>query len=103
MKSIAGGKHRLLNPTFAQFYEGSILSQSMQDYKVVDLLCTEDGYFVLLSYPSSYQLSIRSSGEKILGITTKVDKRNDKIKRFCIWCGDGSKILKPTLYCGYRS
>lgn len=59
----------------------------MQDYKVVDLLCTEDGYFLLLSYPSGYQLSIRSSGEKILGITTKVDKRTDKVKRFCIWCG----------------
>ena len=54
----------------------------MQDYKVVDLLCTEDGYFVLLSYPSSYQLSIRSSGGKSWGSQPEWTKQLSISKEF---------------------
>ena len=64
VEEFADGRLRLINPTFEQFYEESILSQLMQDYKVIDSLSTEDGYFVLLSHPSSDQFSVKSSGGK---------------------------------------
>jgi len=80
VEEFADGRLRLLNPTFEQFYEGSILSRIMQDYKVVDSLSTEDGYFVLLSHPSSDRLSIKSTGGKSWGPQPKWTKELPRSK-----------------------
>ena len=80
VEELADGRLRLLNPTFEQFYEESILSRIMQDYKVVDSLSTEDGYFVLLSHPSSNRLSIKSSGGKSWGSQPRWTKKLPRSK-----------------------
>jgi len=74
VEEFADGRLRLLNPTFEQFYEESILSRIMQDYAVVDSLSTEDAYYVLLSYPSGDRLSIKSTGGKSWGAQPKWTK-----------------------------
>jgi hypothetical protein len=87
VEEFADGRLRLLNPTFEQFYEESILSRIMQDYKVVDSLCIEDGYFVLLSCPSSDRFSVRSSGGKPWGAQPKWTKELPGSKDFIYGIG----------------
>jgi len=87
VEEFADGRLRLLNPTFEQFYEESILSRIMQDYKVVDSLSTEDAYFVLLSHPSSDRLSIKSSGGKSWGPQPKWTKELPSSKDFVYGVG----------------
>jgi hypothetical protein len=87
VEEFADGRLRLLNPTFEQFYEESILSRIMQDYKVVDSLSTEDGYYVLLSYPSGDRFSVKSSGGKSWGYQPKWTKEMPRSKDFVYGIG----------------
>ncbi|MBU4446852.1 MAG: hypothetical protein L6422_06720 [Candidatus Marinimicrobia bacterium] len=87
VEEFADGRLRLLNPTFEQFYEESILSRIMQDYKVLDSLSTEDGYFVLLSHPSSDRLSIKSTGGKSWGSQPRWTKELPGSKDFVYGIG----------------
>jgi len=87
VEEFADGRLRLLNPTFEQFYEESILSRIIQDYKVVDSLSTEDGYFVLLSYSSSDRFSVKSSEEKSWGSQPRWTKELPGSKDFVYGIG----------------
>ncbi|MBL7135203.1 MAG: hypothetical protein ISS81_01255 [Candidatus Marinimicrobia bacterium] len=67
VEELADGKLRLLNPTFEQSYEESILIQIKNNFSIVDSLLTEDGYFILLAYPSTGKLSFDSTKPKVWG------------------------------------
>lgn len=82
IEEIADGRFRLLAPTFEEFYEESILIQIMGDYKLVDSLSTEEGYFVLVAHPFSNLLSIRSSGGKSWGEEPEWTKQLPVSKEF---------------------
>ena len=87
VEEFADGRLRLLNPTFEQFYEESILSRIMQDYKVLDSLSTEDGCFVLLSYPSSDRFLVKSTGGKSWGSQPRWTKELPGSKDFVYGVG----------------
>ncbi len=87
VEELADGRLRLLNPTFEQFYDEAILSQIVQDYKVIDSLCAEDGYFVLLSYPSSNRFSVKSPRGKSWGSQPKWTKEMPRSKDFVYGIG----------------
>lgn len=65
VEELADGRLRLLLPTFEEFYEESILSQISKNYKLIDSLSTEEGYFVLISYPSCEKVSLKSQGGRL--------------------------------------
>ncbi|RKY52652.1 MAG: hypothetical protein DRP89_07360, partial [Candidatus Neomarinimicrobiota bacterium] len=67
VEELADGRLRLLNPTFEQFYEETILTQIKSNFSVVDSLLTEDGYFVLLAYPSREKLPFDLPKQKAWG------------------------------------
>ena len=87
LEEFADGRLRLLNPSFEQFYEESILNRIMQDYEVLDSLSTDDGYYVLLSYPSGDRLSKKSSGGKSWGHQPKWTKELPGSKNFVYGIG----------------
>ena len=82
IEEFADGRFRLLSPTFEEFYEETILIRIMGDYELVDSLSTEEGYFVLVSHPSSNRLSIRSSGGESWGAQPEWTKHLPISKKF---------------------
>ncbi|MCK4296323.1 MAG: hypothetical protein KAX28_06675 [Candidatus Marinimicrobia bacterium] len=82
VEELADGRLRLLNPTFEQFYEETILIQVKNNFSVVDSLLTEDGYFVLLAYPSRKELSFDLPKQKAWGSQPKWIKQLPVSKEF---------------------
>ncbi len=87
VEELADGRLRLLNPTFEQFYEETILIQIKSNFSVIDSLLTEDGYFVLLAYPSRKELSFDLPKQKAWGSQPKWTKELPVSKKWVYGVG----------------
>jgi len=67
IEEIGDGRFRLLNPSFKESYEGIHLRTVEENYSVVDSLITNDGYYVLLAYPTKKNLHVGDSGAQKWG------------------------------------
>ncbi len=64
IEELADGRIRLLNPSFKEFYEGSILNAVESNSSVIDSTITVEGYFVLLAFPAIEYLPIPNACDK---------------------------------------
>jgi len=87
VEELADGRLRLLNPTFEQFYEETILIQIKNNFSVVDSLLTDEGYFVLLAYPSRKELLFDLPKQKAWGSQPKWTKELPVSKKWVYGVG----------------
>ncbi len=67
LEELNDGRLRLLNPTFKQFYEETILNNVKADYGVIDSSITAEGYFILIAYPRLERLNLPDNRDKNWG------------------------------------